>query len=73
MTTTITDVDCADDLALMRIVPDRPTIADARTLLHNFESAARDIGLYVNAGKTKSIGYNQADSVNTLSGNPWNL
>ena len=60
---TITDADYADDLALMA-----DTIADAQSLLHSLEIAAGDVGLYVNAGKTEFISYNQDGSINTLAG-----
>jgi exonuclease III len=60
---TITDADYADDLALMS-----DTITEAQSLLHSLETAAGDIGLYVNAGKTEFISYNQAGSINTING-----
>ena len=61
----ITDADYADDLALFA-----NTIASATTLLHRLENAAQDVGLYVNAGKTEFIKYNQQGSIHTLSGDP---
>jgi exonuclease III len=51
---TITDVDYADDLALLS-----DTISDANRLLHLIETAASEIGLHINAGKTEYISYNQ--------------
>ena len=51
---TIIDAEYVHDLALM---PDN--IADDQALLHSLESAAGDISLYVNAGKTEFISYNQ--------------
>ena len=61
-TTTITDADYADDLAIFA-----DTIADATTLLHNLERAASDVGLYVNASKTEYISYQQQGKIITLS------
>ena len=46
----ITDVDYADDLALLT-----NNIQDATTLLHKIEEAASEIGLYINAKKTEYI------------------
>ena len=60
---TITDADYADDLALMA-----DTIAEAETLLHRLESAAGDIGLFVNAGKTEYISFNQEGLIKTIAG-----
>ena len=46
----ITDVDYADDLAVLT-----NNTKDAMTLLHKIEEAASEIGLYVNAKKTEYI------------------
>ena len=46
----ITDVDYADDLALLT-----NTIQDATALLHKIEEAASEIGLYINSKKTEYI------------------
>ena len=51
---TITDVDYADDIALLINTP-----AQAETLLHSLERAAGGIGPHVNANKTEYIGFNQ--------------
>ena len=45
---TITNVQYADDIAILANVP-----AQAETLLHSLEQAAAGIGLYVNAHKTE--------------------
>lgn len=47
---TITDVDYADDLAVLT-----DNIQDAMSLLHKIEEAASEIGLYINAKKTEYI------------------
>ena len=61
---TITDADYANDVALMS-----NTITEAQSpLLHSLETAAGDIGRYVNAGKTEFISYNQTGSIKTLNG-----
>ena len=46
-TQTVTDADYADDLAP----------AQAESLLHSLEKAAKNIGLYVNSDKTESMGF----------------
>jgi len=66
--TTITDADYADDLALMS-----DTIAEAEALLHILERAAGDVGLYVNAGKTEFMSFNQDGCMETLDGKPLKL
>ena len=45
---TITDADCADDIALLT-----NTSAQTETLLHGLKQAAADTGLHVNAHKTE--------------------
>ena len=47
---TITDVDYADDIALLA-----NTTTLAESLLHSLERAAAGIGLYVNADKTEYL------------------
>ena len=47
---TITDVDYADDIALMVY-----TTAQAESLLHSLERGASGIGLHVNTDKTEYI------------------
>lgn len=59
----ITDVDYADDLALLS-----DTIDEATELLHLVETAASEIGLYINSGKTEFIAYNQNGAIKSKSG-----
>ena len=47
---TITDVDYADDIALLANTP-----AQAESLLHSLERAVAGIGLHVNAHKTEYV------------------
>ena len=60
---TITDVDYADDIALLANTPNQ-----AETLLHSLERAAAGIGLHVNAHKTEYMCYNQTGDISTLDG-----
>ena len=60
---TITDSDYADDLALLT-----NTLAQAESLLHSLEQAARGVGLYVNTEKTEFMCYNQDGAIDSLSG-----
>ena len=60
---TITDADCADDLALLANTPNQ-----AETLLHSLNPAAAGIGLHVNAHKTEYMCYNQTSNITTLDG-----
>ena len=53
----ITDVDYADDLALVTYKTSEATI-----LLHKIENTAKEIGLNINAGKTEFISINQAEN-----------
>ena len=53
----ITDVDYADDLA---IVTDKTS--EATILLHKIENTAKEIGLNINAGKTEFISINQGEN-----------
>ena len=57
----ITDVDYADDLALASDI-----IEDAEKLLHSLESAAKQIGLHINAKKTEFMCYNQTGQIKSL-------
>ena len=66
--TTITDADYADDLALIS-----DTIAEAEALLHILGRAVGDVGLYVNAGKTEFMCFNQEGSMKTVAGKPLKL
>ena len=67
-TTTITDADYADDIAMLANTPDQ-----AETLLHSLERVAASIGLYVNAHKTEYMCYNQMGDISTLEGTPLKL
>ena len=67
-TTTITDADYADDIAILANTPDQ-----AETLLHSLERAAASIGVYVNAHKTEYRCYNQTGNISTLEGTPLKL
>ena len=49
---TITDVDYADNIAILANTPNQ-----AETLLHSLERAAAGIGLHVNAHKTEYMCY----------------
>ena len=60
---TITDVDYADDIALLANTP-----TQAKTLLHSLERAAAGIGLHVNAHKTKYMCFNPRDVISTRNG-----
>ena len=51
---TITDMDYADDVALLANTP-----AQAKSLLHSLEKAAGSIGLHVNVDKTEYMCFNQ--------------
>ena len=61
---TITDVDYADDIALLA-----NTSAQAETL----EQAAASIGLHVNAHKTEYMYFNQTGNISTLNGSTLKL
>ena len=65
---TITDLDFADDLALLS-----DSIEKAQALLHDLEAAAADIGLHVNDIKTEFMLVNIDDpepTITTLDGKP---
>ena len=57
----ITDVDFADDIALLS-----EEIRSAPELLHRVESAAANIGLFINVGKTKVMTLNLGDQAGDL-------
>ena len=59
---TITDADYADDIALLANTP-----AQAETLLHSLEQATTDIGLHVNAHKTRYMCFNQTGDITSLN------
>ena len=65
---TITDVDYADDIAILANTPNQ-----AETLLHSLGRAAAGIGLHVNAHKTEYMCFNQAGDISTLEGTSLNL
>ena len=58
----ITDVDYADDLAVLA-----DNIKDATSLLHYIERTAKEVGLYINAEKTEFICLNQDASEDMIS------
>ena len=60
---TITDADCADDIALLANTP-----AQAETLPHSLERASAGIGLYVSAHKMEYMCFNQTSDISTLNG-----
>ena len=57
----ITDVDFADDIALLS-----EELRTATELFHRLESAAANIGLFINVGKTKVTTLNLGDQVGDL-------
>ena len=61
----ITDADYADDLALLS-----GTVNGVSELLHSLEKSAADIGLFVNAKKTKLMQFNCDGAVKTKSNLP---
>ena len=61
--TNITDADYADDLAFFA-----NSISEASDLLHSLEKSAQDIGLYVNADKTKHMSFNTSGTMKTING-----
>ena len=65
---TITDADNVDDIALLANTP-----ASAESLLHSLERAAGNIGLHVNADKTKYMCFNQRSDMSTLKSGPLKL
>ena len=60
---TITDVDYADDLAVVA-----NTIDEATILLHSLEASAKEIGLHINAKKTEFISLNTTGNITSLDG-----
>jgi hypothetical protein len=60
---TITDIDYADDIALLS-----NTIDEATKLLHSVENAVREIVLLINVTKTEIISCNQIGEINSLDG-----
>ena len=64
---TITDLDYANDIALLANTP-----AQAETLLHSLEQVAAGISLYINADKMEYMCFNQRGNI-TLKGGPSKL
>ena len=65
---TITDVDYADNIAILANTPNQ-----AKTLLHSLEQTAAGIDLHVNAHKTEYMRFNQTGDISTLDGTPLKL
>ena len=65
---TITDVNYADDIALLANTP-----AQAETLLHSLERAAAAIAVHVNTDTTENMCFNQRGDISTLNGGPLKL
>ena len=65
---TITDVDNADDIALLANTP-----AQAQTLVHSMERAVADIGLHANAHKTEYMCFNQTGDISSVNSSSLNL
>ena len=65
---TITEIDYADDIAILANTSDQ-----AETLLHSLERAAAGISLNVNAHKTEYMCHNQTGDISTLDGTPLKL
>ena len=57
------DVDYADDLELITNI-----LAQAKSLQHRLEQAARGIGLYVNSDKMEFICFKQDGAISILTG-----
>ena len=68
LTQIITDVDYADDIAILVNTP-----AQAETLLHSLERATAGKGLHVNADKTEYMCFNQRGDISTLNGSSLKL
>ena len=65
---TITDMDYANDIALLANAP-----AQAETLLHSLERAAAGIGLHVSAHKMAYMCFNQRGDIYTQNGSSLKL
>ena len=63
LTKTITNVDYADNIAILANTPNL-----TETLLHSLEQAAAGIGLHVNVHKTEYMCFNQTGNISTLDG-----
>ena len=65
---TITDVDYADDIALLA-----NTLAQAKTLVHSLERATAGISLHVNADKMEYMCFDIRGDISTLNGSSLKL
>ena len=65
--TTVTDLDFADDLALLS-----NTIQDAQSLLHDLEVAAEQVGRFRNASKTECMIMKRPPSLRIME-NHWSM
>ena len=65
---TITDADCADDIALRA-----NSLAQAESLLHSMEQSADGISVHVNVDKIKYMCFNQRGNISKLKGGPLKL
>ena len=65
---TITDVDYADDIAILANTPNQ-----AEKQLHSLKRAAASICFHVNAHKTEYMCYNHTGDISTLDGTPLKL
>ena len=65
---TITEVDYADDIALLTY-----TLAQTETLLNSLERAAAGVDLHVSAEKTEYMCFNQRGDISTLYGSTLKL
>ena len=64
----MTGMHYADDIALLANTP-----TQAKTLVHNLEQAAGEIGLHVNTMKTEYLCFNQEGNISTLNGSSLKL
>ena len=65
---TITNVDSADDIALLANAP-----TQAETLLHSLERVVAGINFHVNARKTEYMCFNQTVNISTVNGSALKL
>ena len=65
---TITDAYYADNIALRANTP-----TQVKSLLHSLEQAVRDIGLHMNAGKTKNTSSNKERNISALNEISWQV
>ena len=62
------DADSADDRVFIANTP-----AQAESLQHSLERAARVIGLYVNSNKSEFVCFKEKEAISTLCGKPLKL